>query len=105
MNITQSILVHLAANPNFINQKEVREYLNDEEVSMDEWVGQLHEAVDCATEGLWESATEQFHCHVDRWMDHRDCQDHDLPGGVDIDSFARLVVRLVYDRLKDQSCH
>ena len=105
MNISHSILIHLADNPDFINQKEVREYLNDDEVSMNEWIHELHEAVDCATEGLWESATEQFHSQVGRWMDHRDYLNHDIPAGVDSDSFAQLVAGRVIDRLKDQSCH
>ena len=89
------LLRHLQQNPDFIDNQEIQDHLKESEVSLDEWFSELHEAVNCAIEGLWESASDKFDSQVRGWYNQMDYVNHDLPEGVDSEEFAKLVVKQV----------
>jgi hypothetical protein len=88
---------HILENPDFCDKEDLEQHLEDEEISLEEWIDKLHKEVNNSIYMLLESAFERFEEDIDRWYENGDYHNHEIPEGADSAEFARLVRSEAYN--------
>lgn len=94
------LLLEIYLNTDLTNKEEVQNHLKEDEKTIEEWLDETNDAVDDAIEGLWESASDQFHSQVRRWYESGDYHNHTIPEGVNREEFGKLVLSQVSRRFR-----